>query len=391
MKKHNSMLKSARINKSWTPEFVSERVGVSLNTYIRWETGSQLPRHSSLDALCKVFEMSPEELGFADLPIGRRNIAHLLANEEEARSPVLDTPEQPAQSEALALWSLGITSCWQLYMIGGQAELERLLPTYLTNLSRPTLYPNPEQKVAARLTSQVYQLLALLELQRGDFVAAQKDGTQALVYSQLSKDWNLYIAAQIRLASIFSARKRVGSALNAYNDALRRVTETSDDISPILHSWIFAGLSEIQATMGREKEALQFLQLAFTVFPDRPEDDPCFAYARCDRSMLYLYEGLVFLRIGQPQLAWNAFAQVDDLKPAPHERVRAEFLQQKAYTSCVLGNMIQSCIYLEAAAKAAQEIESDLAFSEVYALYEHMLALWGQEPRVKALSRLFQK
>ncbi|HEV2654741.1 MAG TPA: hypothetical protein VGT82_07270, partial [Ktedonobacteraceae bacterium] len=75
----------------------------------------------------------------------------------------------------------------------------------------------------------------------------------------------------------------------------------------------------------------------------------------------------------------------------PPERVRAEFLQQKAYTSCVLGNMVQSCIYLEAAARAAQGIESDLAFSEVYALYEHMLALWGQEPRVRALSRLFQK
>src|SRR6266487_2075125 len=391
MKKHNSMLKSARVQKSWTPEFVSEKVGVSLNTYNRWETGSQLPRHASLDALCKVFEMSPEELGFAELPYGRRNIAHLLADQEATPSPGLNTSEQPAQSEALALWSLGITSCWQLYMIGGQAELERLLPSYLTNLSRPTLYPNPEQRVAARLTAQAYQLIALLELQRGDFVAAQKDGTQALVYSQLSKDWNLYIASQIRLASIFTARKRIGSALSAYNDALRRVTATSDDISPILHSWIFAGLAEIQATMGREKEALQFLQLAFAVFPEQPEDDPCFAYAHCDRSLLYLYEGLVFLRIGQPRLAWDAFAQVDDLKPAPPERIRAEFLQQKAYTSCVLGNMIQSCIYLEAAAKAAQEIESDLAFSEVYSLYLHMLALWGQEPRVKALARLFQK
>jgi transcriptional regulator with XRE-family HTH domain len=388
MQKRNSMLKSARMQKSWTPEYVCAQIGVSLNTYNRWEAGSQLPRHASLAALCTVFAMSPEELGFAALPHGGRDREHLLVD-EEAHAPDFTTAELPAQPETLALWSVGITSCWQLYMAGGQAELEPMLSTYLTNLSRPTLYPNPDQRVAARLTAQVYQLLALLELQRGDFIAAQKDGTQALVYSQLSRDWNLYIAAQIRLAAIFTARKRVGSALNAYNDALRRVTETSDDISPMLHSWIFAGLAEIQATMGREKEALQFLQLAFAVFPAQPEDDPCFSYARCDRSMLYLYEGLVFLRLGQPRLAWNAFAQVDEL--APPERVRAEFLQQKAYTSCVLGNMVQSCIYLEAAARAAQAIESDLAFSEVYALYEHMLALWGQEPRVRALSRLFQK
>jgi hypothetical protein len=46
---------------------------------------------------------------------------------------------------------------------------------------------------------------------------------------------------------------------------------------------------------------------------------------------------------------------------------------------------------LEAAAKAAQAISSDLVLSEVYMLYEHMLAMWGQEPRVRALARLFQE
>ena len=213
MKKRESILKSARVQRSWTAQYVSQQVGVSLNTYNRWEAGTQVPRHASLDALCRVFAMSAEELGFADLASGRRNIEHLL-EDEQAHMPGFDAGEQSVQTEALALWSLDITSCWQLYMAGGQAELERILPGYLTQLSRPTLYPNPEQRVAARLTAQVYQLLALLELQRGDFVAAQKDGTQALVYSQLSRDWNLYIASQIRLAAIFTARRRVGSALN---------------------------------------------------------------------------------------------------------------------------------------------------------------------------------
>jgi transcriptional regulator with XRE-family HTH domain len=390
MKKNNTMLQSARIKKSWTPEFVSKKVGVSLNTYIRWETGIQVPRPSSLNALCNVFDMSPTELGFADLASEKKNGIDTTAgsqDEQASDGPLIYS----SQSEALALWSSGITSCWQLYMVGSQTELERLVPTYLTNLIRPTLRPSPDQPVAARLTAQAYQLLTLLELQRGDFVAAQKSSTQALIYSQLSKDWNLYVASQLRLAAVFSARKRVGSALSSYNDALYRITATSDNISPILHSWIFAGLSEIQASMGREKEALQFLQLAFAVFPDEPENDPSFPYTRCDRSLLYLYEGLIFLRLGQPKVAWDAFSQVDDLKPAPPERIRTEFLHQKAYTSCLLGNIVQSCIYLEAAARAAQEIESDLAFSEVYALYTHMLSLWGQETRVKALAQLFQQ
>lgn len=395
MDKQNGMLRSARMQKCWTPEFVSGQVGVSRHTYIRWEAGVQIPRHASLDALCKIFAMSPAELGFAthmepvQLKEATSSTFGLHEDQPEGDDDESTVTEQDL-SASLPTWSLGIISCWQWYIAGGQRELESLVPTYITRLLKPTLTPGPEQKAAASLMSQVYQLIALLDLQRGDFVSAQANGTQALVYSQLAKDWNIYVAAQIRLASIYSARKRIGSALNAFNEALRCINTNNDLISPALHSWIFAGLAEIQATMGRETEALQFLKLAIAVFPENPEDDACMSYAQCDYSMLYLYQGLVFLRLGQPRLAWEAFSQIDELKPVPSERIRAEFLRYRAYTSLVLGNMIQSCIYLEAAVRAARAIHSDLVFSEVYALYEHMLAIWGQEPRVKALAALFQ-
>jgi transcriptional regulator with XRE-family HTH domain len=392
MKKYNSMLKSARLEKSWTREFVSEQVGVSLNTYSRWETGVQLPRHASLYALCEIFKMSPEELGFADI-IARhsQHIERLETHTKKSHNRMPRSKESRTASENPTLWSIGIATCWQLYMLGEPAELTQLLPSYLSKLTRSTLRPGPDQKLAAGLAAQVYQLIALLDLQHGDFVAAQINGTQALVYSQLAKDWNIYIASQLRLAAIFMARKRIGSALSAYNDALHCVNLENEAISPILHSWIFAGLAEIQATMGRKQEALQFLKLAFAVFPEKLEIGMNLSYAECDRSMLYFYEGLVFLRLGQPKFAWDALAEIDEMKPLPPPRARAEFLKQKAYTSIILGNMTQSCIYLEAAAKAAQEIKSDLAFSEVYALYEHLLAHWGQEARVIALAQLFQR
>ncbi|GCE10494.1 helix-turn-helix domain-containing protein [Tengunoibacter tsumagoiensis] len=389
MEKQNNLLKSARMKKRWTLEFASGQVGVSRSTYIRWEAGAQIPRLSSLTALCHTFEMSPEELGFSQ-SFDRKKSPPLL-NEKPLEEEVSEEEQLANLPEALVIWDMGLTSCWQWYMAGGQTELERLMPTYLSRLARPTLYPGPDQRTAASLTSQVYQLIALLDLQRGDYVSAQTNGTQALVYSQLAKDWNMYVAAQIRLAIIFSARKRIGSALIAYNDALRRINADNNHVSPMLHSWIFAGLAEIQATMGRDTEAMQFIKLAFAVFPEHPEDDPCITYAQCDRSMLYLYQGQVFLRLGQPRLAWEAFSQIDDFKPSPPARVRAEFLKHRTYTSLVLGNMIQTCIYLEAAARAAQEIHSDLAFSEVYTLYEHMLAIWGGEVRVRNLARLFQR
>ena len=99
----------------------------------------------------------------------------------------------------------------------------------------------------------------------------------------------------------------------------------------------------------------------------------------------------MFLRIGRPQEAWEALAHIDEMKPAPLERMRAEILREKAYIACVLGKMIQSCIYLEAAAIAAGEMQSDLNIGGTYALFEHILALWGQEPRVRSLAQLFQQ
>lgn len=389
MKQPDTPLKVARLQKRWTPEFVSHHIGVSLRTYHRWEAGKQIPRTPSVQALSQMFHMSPEELGFRTADLQQQP-----GTAKSRRQKVSAHDERQAASDLsgeLALMAIRIDSCWQLYMAGNQSDLEHLLPTYLTNLRGPALTASSEQKSAARLIALVYQLLALLELQRNDFIAAQANGTQALVYSQLARDWNIYTASQIRLATIFNAAKRVGSALAAYNDALRRINLSMHTISPLLQSQVFAALGEIQAAMGREKEALQFLQLAVTVFPDKPEEDPCASYAQCDRSMLFLYEGLIFLRLGWPRRAWEAFSRVDSMQPTPSERVRAEFLRQKAYTSMVLGNMLQSCIYLEAAARSAQALHSELAWREVYALYEHMLAHWGQESRVRSLARLFQE
>ncbi len=390
MDSHYSLLRWARLQRCWTLEFVSQQVGVSLHTYRRWEQGAQTPRAASLASLCQVFSLSANELGFAD-ERSRKYEPTLLSSPKAIATASTSLSSFSPSTELLESWDQEITLYWHDYMHGEQTKLEQCLPIYLHQLHRPALTPGSNQIVAARLTSQVYQLLALLLLQRGDFVEAQAHATQALVYSQLARDWNCYVAAQIHLATIFSSRKRIGSALNAYNDALRRINTCIDLISPLLHSRIFAGLAEIQATMGREQESLQFLKLALAVFPDQPQNDPCCSYIQCDRSLLLLYEGLVFLRLGQPHYAWDALTQIELQQPGPSPRLRAEILWQRAYVSIMLGNMVQSCVYLEAAAKAALEVNSDLLSDGVYTLYEHMLALWGQEPRVRSLARLFQQ
>jgi transcriptional regulator with XRE-family HTH domain len=392
----NGMLRAARLSRQWTAEFVSEQVGVRLSTYMRWEEGVQIPRFASLDALCKIFSMSVVELGFLedlpDLSSSQNDAAKSKVNGARVQEEIPEDIDSQTEDreEALELWAEEIALCWEQYISGEQVKLEILVPTYIAHLNRPTLVPGAGQRVAASLMSQAYQLIALLELQRGNTADARQNATQAVVYGQLARHWNVCVAAQVRLATIFSACKRPGAALEAYNDALRLINTYNELISPTLHSRVFAGLAEIQATMGREEEARQLLKLALAIFPAHPETDLCFSYTHYDLSMLYLYEGIVFLRLGLIKHAWEAFSLVDTLKPTPNKRTRAEFLKYRAYTSLLLGNMTQCCIYLEAAAKAALEISSDLVFGEVYAIYEHVLAIWGQEPRVRLLAKLFQ-
>ncbi len=64
MVKSNEKLEAARMKKRWSVAIASERVGVSVNTFNRWERGLQVPQLGTLDQLCKAFALSPADLGF---------------------------------------------------------------------------------------------------------------------------------------------------------------------------------------------------------------------------------------------------------------------------------------------------------------------------------------
>src|SRR5450631_4116509 len=68
----NEQLETARMHKRWSVNVASEKVGVSVNTFNRWERGLQIPQLSTLDMVCRAFDMSPEELGFEQALIAKR-------------------------------------------------------------------------------------------------------------------------------------------------------------------------------------------------------------------------------------------------------------------------------------------------------------------------------
>jgi transcriptional regulator with XRE-family HTH domain len=68
----NRKLESARLKRRWSVETACKHVGVSVNTFNRWERGLQLPQLETLDQLCKAFALPPEELGFGNVIAARR-------------------------------------------------------------------------------------------------------------------------------------------------------------------------------------------------------------------------------------------------------------------------------------------------------------------------------
>ena len=72
MGKPNEKLEAARMKKRWSVALASEKVGVSVNTFNRWERGLQNPQLGTLDQLCKAFALSPEDLGFETVIMTKR-------------------------------------------------------------------------------------------------------------------------------------------------------------------------------------------------------------------------------------------------------------------------------------------------------------------------------
>src|SRR6266700_325723 len=62
--KPNSKLIQARMQRHWSQEQAATAINVDRKTYNRWERGLSFPRPILLDAACKAYGMSAEDLGF---------------------------------------------------------------------------------------------------------------------------------------------------------------------------------------------------------------------------------------------------------------------------------------------------------------------------------------
>lgn len=410
----NEKLRAARKRKRWSMQIASERIGVGRITYSRWENGEQDPHPSSLDLLCQAFDMSPEDLGFGHLVATEaQKDQEDVAMDEKRRDlfkqalqigsaltlPALglakaDTLEKTLSTKLslsdnmlLGHFSKLITICWDLLRVDGLPTVGELLSTFLPEITELVQQSPTCHKEAAGLAAQGYILAGLVATLQLDHAASEVYCKRAVLLSRVAEDRTLEAAAIKHLAVKYFDLKHPRQTLQTYQEALQFV----DQISPLMQSRTYLGLAAAYAQLGQDQESLRYLGMAQETFPEEPERDVSFTYADCGSSSLNHYGGLIYMELGQPQKAWEMFADVEKLKQriVIPERTIIEIVNCQAEAAVAQRNLEQATSHIQTGVAGALKLKSERRFADTFTIYKNMRLIWPHEPQVKALGELF--
>lgn len=351
--------------------------------------------HTALDLVLKTYSDMTQEKQ-KEKAVSRRDALKFLTGMSSALLALDGRGNTPSllAEEIVSLCFITIPACWQLVYTGGIEHIEQVLPHYLTQITPLAHSSSSYRTLAASLASQAAKLANLLALRREDFGVALQQSQAAFTYGQLADDLNLQLAALIEEALTFWYRKRPLQALQVYQRAvslLPREAQTAkrhQEVSPIIEGRIYVGLAEISAQLEQKQNALRYMGMAQEIFPEHPETDPHFAYTHYDHYYLYLYQGLMYLNLQQPEQALHAYAPFNAPQYAPR---RAEIANRAAAAYLACEEMEQCCTTIETAVSSALSMGSDLRYSEAYEVYQRMVIKWPYERKVKDLVQVFQR
>lgn len=410
----NEKLRAARKIKRWSMQVASERIGVDRVTYSRWERGEQDPHPSTLDLLCRAFDMPPEDLGFGHLVVtdARKDLED-LAMDEKRRDlfkqalqigaaltlPTMGLEKANNLKQALSIrlslsdtmllghFSKLITICWDLLRVDGLPTVGHLLPTFLPEITELVQQSPTCQKEAAGLAAQGYILAGLVATLQLDHAASEAYCKRAVLLSRIAEDRTLEAAALKHLAVKYFDLKHPRQTLQTYQEALQFV----DQVSPLMQSRTYLGLAAAYVQLGQKQDALRYLSMAEETFPEVFEKDIAFTYADCGPSSLNHYGGLIYMELDQPQKAWEMFADVEKLKQriVIPERTIVEIVNCQAEAAIAQRNLELASSHIQAGVAGALKLKSEKRFADTFAVYRNMRLIWPHEPQVKALGELF--
>ncbi|GCE22237.1 AfsR/SARP family transcriptional regulator [Dictyobacter kobayashii] len=293
--------------------------------------------------------------------------------------------------EILSICSASLPAFWRLYFDGQLSEVRRVLPGHISQLALLTRQRTGSQQQAASLASKAHQLACMLALQEQDYGVALIHTEQAQQSALIAEDTNLQVASLIRKALVYRyinryLRKCPEQILETYQEAIQY--SSSSSVSPLLRGRLYTGLAEAHSELEQEYEAKHALEIAYTIFPEKPQEDPHFTYTHF--KLPQGFEVVVYLNLKQAGKAWDILTKIDASVPMTTIPDRVELSIDQARASLLFGDMHQSGKYVELAANSAHVLGSHLRYNETYNIYKQMHIKWPQEQYIKGLAEIFR-
>ncbi len=448
-KKINEKLIAARLAKHWTQEQACEHIGVpNVRTWQRWETEGTIPSPYFRMRLCKVFNMSLEDLGLffgndstekseldiqeitpdADEELRRSQLINLLTNEQVAvLMPLLELRESEMahfdESKRKALRSLIelagmavatssldlepwerlssnkpldmdtkafthfknlMSECWEL----GKSQLA-IADKVLTGFLPDMMELAPYHREAALLTTQGLRLRSILTAHQMNLSNKVILCQKAVEYARTSGDPNSLVAALTELGVAYKYANQHDDSIKTYQEALHH----SSDASPLLRTRVYAAAAAAFALHERKKEADFYIHLAYEDFPEDPTADPSFIYADSGIYMIAYYEGVMRLDMDQPAQAYQAFEgyKTHPASSITPERNRLEIINHQGKAAIMLNNLEQYVDYLQQGITGAIALKSKKRFDEAVKIYQEIMPKsWLTEPQIKQIAEQYK-
>jgi transcriptional regulator with XRE-family HTH domain len=463
-RKPNPLLREQRLLRGWSLQRVVEELcalssvderllGVNAPMVSNWETGTKKPSPFYRERLCKLYNMTADQLGFMDAPVASRGsqlnplpfdyamlpyprpkqpvnsndilssqafireftdieaenitLAHLNRSRRAALVQLLNVAGMTIISSLdLEAWEKLTLASTQPAMMntGAFNHFQKIIDAcwglcnngemqaaeqILASFLPQMIQIAPSHSAAATLAAQGLRLQSILWGHQLKLADMVLLCQQAAVYARQSNDPNTLSAALNGLAVAYKYARQPENSFMAYQEALYYC----DQASPLLRSRVYAGAAATFAQRERKQEAYFYIGLAYENLPEHPEDDPNFLSADNGIYMLAYYEGLLYLALNQPKEAERAFEsyKIHPSGSSIPERNRLEIINHSGRAAIMSSDLEKYVDCLKDSITGAIALKSKKRFDEAINIYHHDVPKdWLLEPHIKQIDDQFQ-
>jgi DNA-binding SARP family transcriptional activator len=332
---------------------------------------------------------------FEDFSLTRRKA--LLALASLSAGLIGAVRDQPTSLKLLEQFlpqcAASITACTHLMRGSDFWAAEKALKQYMPVLEYVAQKPSLYQQAAARLAAQGRMMLAILAWHRFDVPGRIQHYSKALDYSRLTEDLNLRTIMLANLGHTYAQIKEPQKAMIYYQEALQH----EQGISPFVHSFLDIRMAFSSAQLRQEFEARAYLDSAYKLYPQHPEDDASFSFSEFNRGALAMVAGWTYFELSKPQnpddspdkayleQAWNAYTSGDPLASLG-ARGRVEIANHQAATALAQRDLEKFRHYFLEGVRGAQALNSQKRKQEAVENWKAAKKVWGSEPQILELA-----